>query len=296
MFSGAGAKAVKQERFKALESHYTFEAVFANADSGNEKGGVENLCGLCRGLAFTPVPNVKSLKELQDHAISKCANYIRFHKLKDRKRTIRDMYEEERMALRPLPAKRIDSCMPVQALVRHDQTFRYDTTKYSLPMEYVGKTVTVRPRAYTIEAWYGGSLVYCHDRPFAKGKHQYIPEHYLPLLERKPRAIRNAAPLKYGVLPPELEAFRRRCPGKDKLEQLVKIMLLARDMDAGQLLHAVECANRSGRPTYQTVCFYLKLKDESMKPAGDAQIDPVNVEHADLKQYDELLFNNDPED
>ena len=38
VFSGTGKNAVKQERFKALESHYVFEAVFANAGSGNEKG------------------------------------------------------------------------------------------------------------------------------------------------------------------------------------------------------------------------------------------------------------------
>jgi len=297
VFSGTGSKAVKQERFKALEAHYAYEAVFANADSGNEKGGVENLCGLCRGLAFTPVPNVKNLKELQDHVISKCADYIRFHKVKDRILPIRDMYAEERKALRPLPVKRIENSIPAQALVRHDLTFRYDSTKYSLPMEYVGKTVTVRPRAYTIEAWYGGNLVYCHDRPFAKGKHQYIPEHYLPLLERKPRAVRNAAPLKYGVMPPELEMFRERCTSKDKLEQLVNIMLLGRVVEAERLMRAVECANISGRPTYQRVCFYLKLEDESIYSTSITQDDdPVIVEHADLKQYDELIYDNEQGD
>jgi len=295
VFSGTGKNAVKQERFKALEAHYAFEAVFANADSGNEKGGVENLCGLCRGLAFTPIPNVKSLKELQDHAISKCADYIRFHKVKDRKLPVRDMYALERKALQPLPTKRIETSMPVQALVGHDMTFRYETTKYSLPMEYIGKAITVRPRAYTIEAWYGGDLIFSHERPFAKGKHQYIPEHYLTLLERKPRAIRNAAPLKYGVLPPELSLFRERCKDKDRLEQLANILMLGRSVDAEQLLQAVECANRSGRPTYAKVCFYLKIKDESMALTDIAQNEPVSVEHADLKQYDKLLFKIDPE-
>ena len=296
VFFGTGKNAVKQERFKALEAHYAFEAVFANREAGNEKGGVEDLCKLSRRLAFTPVPNVGSLKELQDHAISQCANYIKYHKVKDRKRPIREMYDEERMALRPLPAKRIETAFPVQALVYHDMTFRFDTTKYSLPMEYVGKTVTVRARAYTVEAWYGGRLVFTHDRPYFKGKHQYIPEHYLPLLERKQRAIRNAAPLKYGVLPPELELFRKRCPDKDKLEQLVNILLLGRDVDAVQLLQAVECANKSGRPSYKAVCFYLELGEES-KYTNEVEIyDPVDVEHADLKPYDKLLLSEEDYD
>jgi transposase len=285
---GTGKNAVKQERFQALEAHYAFEAVFMNADSGNEKGSVENLCGLCRGLAFTPVPHAGSLQELQGHVIGRCADYRQFHKVKGRPRPVLEMYGEERAALRPLPAKRIDAGAPVEALVGHDLTFRYETTKYSLPLEYVGKTITARPRAYTVEAWYGGELVYSHARPFVKGKHQYIPSHYLPLLERKPRAMRNAAPLKYGVLPPELEEFRSRCPGKDKHEQLAKLLLLGQGIDAGLLLQAVGCANKSGRPTYDKVCFYLKLQNESADCAV-GQYDEVAVGHADLSLYDALL-------
>jgi len=293
VFFGSGKHAVTQERFRALEAHYSFESVFCNVRAGWEKGGVEDLCKLCRGLAFTPIPNVGSLKELQDHAAAECANYIKFHKVKGRRAPIREMYEEERRALRPLPAKRIDASAPVQALVEHDLTFRHNTTKYSLPIEYVGKTVTVKPRAYTIEAWHGGKLVYAHARPYAKGKHQYIPEHYLPLLERKPRAMRNAAPLKYGVLPPELDLFRRRCADKDKLEQLANILMLGREVDADRLLQAVECANKSGKPSYKAVCFYLKLADEPICSGGIAEFDDVAVEHADLNQYDQMLFDGD---
>jgi transposase len=285
---GSGKNAVRQERFKALEAHYAFEAVFMNADAGNEKGSVENLCGLCRGIAFTPIPNVGSLKELQDHVLERCANYRQFHKVKDRKLPVREMYDEERGFLRPLPIKRIDPSIPVEATVGHDLMFRYDTTKYSLPAEYVGKTITVRAYAYTVEAWYGGKLIFTHQRPFTKGKHQYIPEHYLSLLERKPRAMRNAAPLKYGVLPPALEVFRKSCPDKDKYEQLANILLLGRDVDAEQLLEAVECVNRSGRPTYSKVCFCLKIQNEPV----DSFVNPpeVIVKHADLSDYDALLL------
>ncbi|MCL2153670.1 MAG: IS21 family transposase [Oscillospiraceae bacterium] len=293
VLSGAGKNAVMQERFRAFEAHYSFEAVFMNKNSGNEKGAVENLCGLCRGLAFTPMPNAGSLKELQDHVLTECSNYLKFHKVKDRPRPVRVMFEEERPALRPLPSKRIEPAAPVEALVAHDLTFRYDATKYSLPMEYVGKTITVRARAYSIEAWFGGNLVFTHTRPFVKGKHQYIPEHYLPLLEKKQRAMRNAAPLKYGVLPPQLEEFRRRCSGRDKFEQLANVLMLGRNVSSDELLQAVECANMSGRPTYSAVCRYLKLKEESFEVIGIPIVDEIKVEHADLSQYDTLLFEKE---
>ena len=221
---------------------------------------------------------------------------MNFHKVRSRPRPVRVMYEEECPALKPLPGKRIEPGVPVEALVAHDLTFLYGATKYSLPMEFVGKTVTVRARAYTIEAWYGGNLIFTHSRPFVKGKHQYIPEHYLPLLERKPRAMRNAAPLKYGVLPPQLDEFRNRCPHKDKLEQLASVLMLGRDVDALELLSAVECANKSGRPSYSAVCRYLKLKEEAVCFIDTPIPDAFSVEHANLSQYDALLPGKEIDD
>ena len=261
VFSGTGQNAVKQERFKMLEAHYAFDAIFANFNAGNEKGAVENLCSLIRQVAFTPVPKGKNLKEIQEHVTRCCLDYIRFHKIRDRKKPIASMLEEERTQLMPLPLKPFSAYAETEAVVGSDLTFRYDTTKFSVPQEYIGKTVTIRASSYRIEAWHQGKLVCIHERPFAKGEHQYLPEHYLSLLEKRPRAMQNAAPLKYGILPPELERFRDLNQDKDKYEQLAKILLLGRHIDAEVLLPAVDWANRSGTPTFDSVCFYLEARD-----------------------------------
>ena len=108
--------------------------------------------------------------------------------------------------------------------------------------------------------------------------------------------MRNAAPLKYGVLPPELAEFRERCPDKDRLEQMANILLLGRDVDAGRLLKAVGCANKSGRPSLSRVRFYLKLEEESMRPADIPQIGIAAAEQDGLKQYEEMVFRNDTEE
>ena len=215
VFSGFGKGAVKQERFKMLEAHYAFDAVFANANSGNEKGGVENLCSLIRQVAFTPMLKGKNLKEIQNQVTRRCLHYIWFHKIRDRQRAIAPMFDEERTQLMPLPLKQFNAYAEAESKVSSDLTFRYDATKYSVSQEYIGKTVTIRATSYKIEAWYRGTLVCTHERPFVKGDHQYLPEHYLILLERKPRAIPNATPLKYGVLPPELAKFRKLNRDKD---------------------------------------------------------------------------------
>jgi transposase len=281
-----GKNAVKQERFKLLEAHYGFEAVFMNIASGNEKGAVENLCGSIRKIAFTPIPKGNSLKEIQEQVTRRCLEYRLYHKIKDRPRTILEMSREERTYLNTLPVKPYEACDIVEAVVGSDLTFRHETVKYSLPLQFAGKSVTLRIFPYEIEAWYRGELAYRHVRPFVKGENQYIPEHYLPLLEMRPRAMRNAAPLKFGTLPPELEKFRSKCTAKDKFEQLAMILLLARDTDSTLLLAAVDYANKTGVPTLSKVKLYIETNDAFDETVVD---DPVIVHHQKLEQYDILL-------
>jgi hypothetical protein len=129
-----------------------------------------------------------------------------------------------------------------------------------------------------------------------KGEHQYLPEHYLTLLERRPRAMANAAPLKYGSLPPELEKFRKLNRDKDKYEQLAKILLLGQKIDATALLAAVDWANRTGSPTYDAVRFYLETRNVEMNSQDKtdcACADPVSVDTPEFIGYDALFTKGD---
>jgi len=300
VFSGHGKNAVKQERFKIFEAHYAFEAVFSNVRAPNEKGAVENLCSLIRQVAFTPMPKGQNLKEIQDQVIQRCLDYIRFNKIRSRKMPIATMLDEERKHLMPLPLKPFSAYAETESTVKSDLTFRYDTTKYSIPQEYIGKTVTVRATSYRVEAWYHGKLICSHVRPFIKGEHQYLPEHYLEILTRKPRAISNAAPLKYGALPPELEKFRALNRDKNKFEQLASILLLGRQVDADVLLPAVDWANRTGSPTYDSVRFYLETRNVEISAAQAKEnfysTDVVVVDKPELAGYDTLYKKEDYND
>ena len=290
VFSGSGKNAVKQERFKMMEAHYAFDAVFANPNAGNEKGGVENLCSLIRQVAFTPIPKGRNLKDIQDQVIRRCLDYIRFHKIRDRQKSIAPMLDAERAQLMPLPLKPFNAYAEAEAVVGSDLTFRYDATKFSAPQQYIGKIVTVRATSYQIEVWHQGRLICTHCRPFTKGEHQFLPEHYLPLLEKRPRAIPNAAPLKYGVLPPPLEKFRDLNQDQDKYEQLAKILLLGRSVDAEVLLPAVDWANRLGSPTFDEVRFYLEARNIQMTSEDKAATECVDivVDKPEFLDYDSL--------
>jgi len=70
-----------------------------------------------------------------------------------------------------------------------------------------------------------GAIVGEHMRSFGRNQTIYDPWHYVPVLARKPGALRNGAPFKDWLLPAHLERVRRRLKGSDDGDrQMVKIL------------------------------------------------------------------------
>src|SRR6202007_2692816 len=70
-----------------------------------------------------------------------------------------------------------------------------------------------------------GRVVANHCRAFRRRATVYDPWHYVPILARKPGALRNGAPFKDWVLPASLERIRRKLAGSDDGDrQMVKIL------------------------------------------------------------------------
>src|SRR4030095_5172009 len=70
-----------------------------------------------------------------------------------------------------------------------------------------------------------GRLVGEHRRCFGRDQTVFDPWHYVPVLARKPGALRNGAPFKHWVLPPALDRVRRKLTGaNDGDRQMVDIL------------------------------------------------------------------------
>jgi hypothetical protein len=70
-----------------------------------------------------------------------------------------------------------------------------------------------------------GAIVGQHARRYGRGGTIYDPWHYVPVLARKPGALRNGAPFKDWPLPVGLERVRRRLKGSDDGDrQMVKVL------------------------------------------------------------------------
>ena len=70
-----------------------------------------------------------------------------------------------------------------------------------------------------------GMIVGEHRRLFGRDQTAYNPWHYVPVLARKPGALRNGAPFKDWVLPVSLERVKRRlATSRDGNRQMVDIL------------------------------------------------------------------------
>ena len=78
---------------------------------------------------------------------------------------------------------------------------RFDNNQYSVAARAVGRPVDVRAYADRIVIRQDGEIVAEHPRGFGRGRFVYDPWHYVPVLTRKPGALRNGAPFKAGSCP-----------------------------------------------------------------------------------------------
>ena len=86
---------------------------------------------------------------------------------------------------------------------------RYHTNDYSVPTRYGHREVLVKGFVDEVVIVCGAEIIARHARSYAKADLIFDPIHYLELLERKPGALDQAAPLQGWDLPDEFVTLRR---------------------------------------------------------------------------------------
>jgi len=197
-------------RFLQMCSHYLVEPVACTPGSGWEKGQVENQVGLVRERFFTPRVRTSSYEELNGWLLDRCVAYAKAHRHPERPcETIWEAFEAERGHLVPY-AGGFDGFHTVTTSASKTCLVRFDNNKYSVEARAVGRPVEVQAYAGRIVIRQDGRIVAEHERAFGRGEVIYNPWHYVPVLARKPGALRNGAPFKDWVLPAALERVRRK--------------------------------------------------------------------------------------
>ena len=102
---------------------------------------------------------------------------------------------------------------------------RFDRNKYSVASKAVGRPIDIYAYAERIVIKQDGAIVGEHARKFGRDQTAYDPWHYVPVLAKKPGALRNGAPFKDWPLPASIEKIRCKLTGSnDGDRQMVKIL------------------------------------------------------------------------
>ncbi len=268
--------------------HYLIDPVACTPASGWEKGQVESQVGTVRQRFFSPRLRVKSFEELNALLIDKCIAWAKANphpELTDR--TVWEVFEAERPQLVPY-AGRFDGFHSVPAAVSKTCLMRFDNNKYSVMASAVGRPVEIRAYAERIEIRQDGRLVGAHPRCFGRGRTIYDPWHYVPVLVRKPGALRNGAPFKDWVLPGALEKVRRKLKGVDDGDRQM-VDILAAVLTEG--LSAVEAAcTEAIAQGVHSADVILNILARSRDPAPPPLLltSPAHEPAADCARYDLL--------
>ncbi len=287
-----GKQRLYNRRFLQMCSHYLVEPVACTPASGWEKGQVENQVGLVRERFFTPRLRFKTLDELNAWLLDKCIAYAKAHRHPElTEQTIWEVFEAERPKLVPYVG-RFDGFHAVPAAVSKTCLVRFDNNKYSVAASAVGRPVEIHAYADRIVIRQDGRIVAEHRRSFARGETVYDPWHYVPVLARKPGALRNGAPFKDWVLPAAMERVRRKLAGADDgNRQMVDILAVVLTDGLAAVEAACAEALTHGVHSADVVLNILARQRDPTPPATILTPAALTLRHApiaDCARYDNL--------
>src|SRR5438046_965956 len=291
-----GKDRLYNRRFLQMCSHYLIEPVACTPASGWEKGQVENQVGLVRERFFTPRLRFKTYDEMNAWLLDKCIAYAKAHRHPElTEQTVWEVFEEERPKLVPY-AGRFDGFHAVPASVSKTCLVRFDNNKYSVAASAVGRPVEVHAYADRIVIRQDGRIVAEHPRSFGRGDTVYDPWHYVPVLARKPGALRNGAPFKDWVLPASMERVRRKLAGAaDGNRQMVDILTAVLTDGLPAVEAACAEASAHGVHSADVVLNILARQRDPAPPANILTPAALTLRHApiaDCARYDNLRRTN----
>jgi transposase len=194
--------------FTRLISHFVFQDRYGRPGHGNDKGNVEALVKYARLTFLTPVPTAASFDALNSELEGKCL--ARLSETAGRNpMPIGERLSADLAAFAPLPPARFEACDMRPGRVSSLSLVRYRNVDYSVPICHAHATVLVKGFVDTVVIIGEGREIARHIRSYEAGDMVFDPRHYLALLEQKPGALDQAAPLQNWELPASFATIRR---------------------------------------------------------------------------------------
>ena len=227
------------------------------------------------------LPALWAYHGLNETLLEKCLKY-RKHKIKGRDLNVGQMVEIEKPKLIALPKYAFDTSRSLIAVVDEFSTIRFDHNTYSVPFKYVGKDVSVKGYGNDIKVLYRNLEIAAYSCCYTRGEVKYQVEHYIDLIEQRPRSVYNAKPVKQNLHPELMELGKRLSSPRE----MVKLLRLCIEYGQDRVLMAA-------KEIIFTEPLTMALLTAYMTPHG--KITPlsmpgeIKVRNTGLSKYDGLL-------
>ena len=259
----------RTQAFSHLQSHYLFRDRFGRPGKGKA------LVKTARRRFMVPIPKVHDLSVLNERLMARCLERLDVLEAGEQAAALLADLE----ALRDLPAVPFEACEHVPGQVSSTALVRHRLADYSAPAVHAHKKVMVKGYVDRVEIALGAEIVARHRRSYVRGDVVYDPLHYLSLLEKKPGALDQAAPLRGWKLDPAFGTLRRLLEarfGPRGKREYIQVLRLHEDFPERQVAAAVRDAVKRRLIGFDAVKHLLLARIERR---------PV---HLDLSRYPHL--------
>jgi transposase len=278
--------------FLSLASHYLFDPYFCTVRRPNEKGVVEGLAKYARSNFLVPVPQVKDYAALNVGLESHCESE-RARQLRGKSAPKGDLFSEDRAAFLLLPVVPFEACKRASTRANSLSLVRFDGNDYSVPVAQAHHEVTLKGFVDRVEVFTrAGERIASHTRIWAKERVSYQPEHYLPLLVRKPGALDHAVPFLGLQLPDCFETLRRKLEaqeGHQGTKDYIAVLCLLVDHSLTRVTRAIQRALPLSYPTVDVIKQYAFPEERPTVSVfcldGREHLKGVRVDAPDLTAY-----------
>ena len=285
-------------RFLVFAGHYLFEPTAAPVRYPEAKGRVEGAIKYLRHSFFYG-RTFSSLEDVRRQAASwlETTANARLHAA-TRARPA-ELLLVERPRLHPLPKHPFDSDVVLPVVVSKEARVRLDTNSYSVPPEYVGKTVHLRADDVTVRIIHEQAEVARHARSWQR--HQAIEDagHLETLLERRKPAQGPKRKDRLAAMSPACrlymqEVARSRLNLDNEVRKLMRLIAEYDEVDVAAAMAQALALRTLGAKYVRTLVDQARFARGLGQPpepvvTGNAAADAVDVQPHPMESYDDLI-------
>ena len=281
----------------ALSKHYRYEPRPVAPARGNEKGRVERAIRYVRENFFA-AREWSSVDDLNMQAQQWMTTIAadRPWKKDGTSSRVADAFQQEKARLMPLPEQPFVTDERTEVHVGKTPYARFDLNDYTVPHEYVRRTLTVEASLDRVRIVDGTKVVAEHMRSWDRGQQIESDAHVAKLVEHKARAraARGLDRLTRAVPSAQLLLDAAAVRGSNMGSVVSRLLVILDAVPASELEAAVAQAIASGTPHVGAVRQILDVHraERGQPPAVAARVSSnpraaqVVVQPHDLKRYD----------